>query len=1020
MHLHLKQSILVIFVLVSTITIYGQNTWRGTTSKSNDDVVFVTSHMPSDYQLFSTEIEEIKTVLQDVPKRYDIRLEDSETILIFPGREGKMEAFKMLEAPIMEEALAVQYPKIKTFVGQGIDDPTAILHMSIGTDGLHAMVLAAGKPPFYIDPYTRNRDKYIVYSKSDLPDSHDFVCEFGDEDPINQNSEINPLETNIPDGYMRQYNLAVATTIEYSAYHLTNQSVPGGASEAVKKAAVLSAITTTINRVKGIYEKELGVTFVLNANETDIIFIDSDNFTNNSSSDLIIESQVEIDNAIGNANYDIGHTFSTGGGGLASLGGICTIDSYGTTSRKAKAVTGSLNPIGDAYDIDFVVHEIGHHFGANHSYNGDGVGNCSTSVSATAAEPGSGSTIMAYAGICGSLNVQQNSDAYFHIVSLKEINERLTNAGNFTHPFYTQCSTNTSTGNQEPVADAGSNYTIPKGTAFVLYGSANDPNGDAMTYCWDQIDLEQPNVYPLVSTTITGPLYRSFPPTTSPNRFMPKFETVFGGSLESTWEVTPTVGRNLNFSLTARDNRADGGQTSSDEMLVTVSSVAGPFEVTSQATEEIWATAESKTITWNVAGTTANGINTANVKIDLADDTGAVLSVLLASTPNDGSADITVPNIIESNARVRVSGINNIFYALNSNSATIAVNTTPAYCSSSCSSSGSTTFSDGTTRVVFNTIDNASTGTPAYSDYTAISTDVVKGQSYDLTVNVNTDGYFTELTKVWIDWNRNCDLSDSGEEYALGTTVNATDGSTSNSPLSITIPATATLGETKMRVSSAYHGGNTPFTPAPCSNNFWGEVEDYTVNIKATPVYNPVDLINFHAKAVENRYIRLDWKTATEENNAGFELQRGTDGKRFIPIRWIEGNGTSLELQQYQYVDKEVENNQIYYYRLKQVDFDGTFEYSGIQSSVVRYSDAGFAVYPSPASDRIYVKTEEDLNQQKDITFELFDALGRKVLIQSLDQKETSISITQIPTGVYFYKIIKRTGTLKSDKILVR
>ena len=1002
----MKKIIFEVFLLLSAITAYGQGNWDKTIAESRDDVVFVASHIPYAYQLFSIDTSEINTTLQDAPMRYSSNLKNSNTILEFPNKAGKMQGFKIQEAPIMEAALAAQFPMIKTYLGQGIEDPTATLRMSIGTDGLHVMIRAADKAPLYIDPYTRNRNKYIVYSTDDLPDLSEFGCEFENEAPIRTDSEMNTVDRNITDGKMRQYNLAVATTIEYSAFHLNNQNISAGASTSEKKAAVLSAITNTINRVTGIYETELGVTFVLNANETDIIFIDSDNFSNNNAYALIDESQVEIDNAIGNGNYDVGHTFSTGGGGLASLGSICT------NARKAKGITGSSSPIGDYYDVDYVAHEMGHQFGANHSYNGDGEGSCTTSNPATAAEPGSGTTIMDYAGICGSLNVQNHSDAYFHIVSIKEINTRFTNTGNYTHSSYLQCSTDTNTGNQEPVANAGNDYTIPKGTAFVLYGAANDPDGDAMTYCWSQIDLQQPNIYPLVSTTTTGPLYRSYIPTASPNRFMPKFETVFGGSLSSTWEVTPTVGRALNFSLTARDNRADGGQSTSDDMLVTVSNVAGPFEVTSQSTEESWTSGETKAITWNVAGTTANGVNVANVEISLIDNTGAILNVLKASTPNDGNESITVPATVNNNTRIRVKAINNIFYAINS--AVIALNTTPAYCSNLCASSGSTQDSDGTTLVSFGTINNASSGAPAYSDYTSTSTNVVRGQSYSLTVNVNTGGPYTEDAKVWIDWNRDCDFADTGEEYDLGNAMDVGNGATSNSPLSITIPMTAALGETRMRVTSAYDDGSFPTS---CESNFYGEVEDYALNVLATPL--SVALIDFQAKVVENNSIHLDWKTASEVNNAGFELERSVDGKNFEAISWIDGAGTSFKQNDYRFIDNNVKINRVYYYRLKQMDLEGTFEYSKIQSAIIRSNREQIQVFPNPASDRINIKLDNEVSIDNHTDFELFDAFGKKVIQQSILNNTTSIRVDHLPSGIYFYKIKGDKQVLKSDKLLI-
>lgn len=991
-------------LLMLSLVTFGQATWEKTKTNTDDDVI--ATRLPTAYQLYDIDLASIQVTLEDAPERFTTSFKDSPIILRVPNRTGEMQRFKILEAPMMVAELAARFPTIKTYIGQGMDDPTAILNLSIGTDGLHIMVRAAGQSPFFVDPYTRDRNKYITYAKADQPRLEGFTCKVVDEAPLSDYPNVDAAEKNIIDGKMRTYNLAVATTIEYSAYHIANQNVPASSTTEVKRTAVLSAIITTMNRVKGIYETEVSATFVLNANQETIIFIDSDNFNNSDANLLIEESQVEIDAAIGNANYDIGHTFSTGGGGVASLGGICTVDGFGTTSRKAQAITGSTNPIGDSYDVDFVAHEIGHHFGANHSYNGDGVGNCTTSSTSTAAEPGSGTTIMAYAGICGSLNVESNSDAYFHIVSIKNINDRYTNSGNFAHPFYSQCSTDTNTGNQEPIADAGTDYTIPNGTAFVLTGTATDADGDAITYCWDQLDLEQPNIYPLVSTTTTGPLYRSFSPTTSPSRYMPKFETVYNGAVQSTWEVTPTVARNLNFNLTARDNRADGGQSTSADMLVTVAGV-GPFSVSSQTATETWATGETKTITWNVAGTTGNGINTANVEIALVDISGAVLSTLIASTPNDGSHDITVPSIVSDDVRIKVTAIGNIFYAVNS--ALISVNTTPGYCTTTCTSTGGDI--DGTTLVSFGTINNTSLGAPAYTDNTSISTDVVRGQSYNLTVNVDTGGPYPEVTRVWIDWNRDCNFDDASEGYDLGTASNTSDGPTSNSPLSIMIPANAELGDTRMRVSTAYSTAKTP-----CQTSFPGEVEDYSLKIVSVL---PVDLTHFRASVKEAKAIQLDWHTMVEINNAGFEIERSMDGDEFQSIAWVNGNGTTSEQNSYQYTDEAVKMNQAYYYRLKQVDNDGAFSYSNIQTAIINHKDTDILLYPNPASEMVNLSIKESLLLDNDLVFYLINALGQEVAILPIQQSETPISVQNMTAGVYFYKVISGQQTIKSDMFIV-
>ncbi|MNX77692.1 Ser-Thr-rich glycosyl-phosphatidyl-inositol-anchored membrane family protein [compost metagenome] len=405
----------------------------------------------------------------------------------------------------------------------------------------------------------------------------------------------------------------------------------------------------------------MSLRFQLIANNESIIFVDSDNFNNTNAPVLIGQSQTVIDGAIGDANYDIGHTVSTGGGGLASAG-VCT------TGVKARGITGSDAPVNDAYDIDFVAHEIGHQFGASHTFNGEG-GNCSlpnpaigdpgTRVAAFAVEPGSGTTVMAYAGICDAVNVQEHSDDYFHAVSIGQMVARIAGAGN--------CVAGVANGNTPPVINALTSYTIPKGTAFVLKGNATDADGDALTYCWEQTNAGASAINPSATSTDSNPNFRSLSPSTSPNRYMPALPSVLSGNLATTWEVIPNVARAMSFALTVRDNRApNGGQTARQNMTVTFNDATGPFKVTSQSVDGIsWTQGQTETITWDVAGTTGAPINTANVNILLSTDNGVTFNTLLANTPNDGSQAITVPNTAAPLCRIMVEAVGNIYYAVN-------------------------------------------------------------------------------------------------------------------------------------------------------------------------------------------------------------------------------------------------------------------------------------------------------------------------------------------------------------------
>ncbi|MDP5093207.1 MAG: M12 family metallo-peptidase, partial [Polaribacter sp.] len=560
----------------------------------------------------------------------------------------------------------LKFPEIKSFSAQGIDDKTSMAKISIGTDGFHAVIFSGTQETVYIDPYTKDNKSYLVYKRSSLsPEDEDFKCMV---EETSSKTQFSPLEfaKNPNDGKLRTFRLALVCSGEYADFHLSSsqQNIPSSATDQVKKAAVLSAMNTSMTRVNGVFEKDLSVKMVLVGNNDQLIFLDknTDGITDGSPNTMLGEVQSKCDAIIGNTNYDIGHIFSIGGDGIAGLGVLCI------TGQKARGVTGRSSPVGDAYDIDFVIHEIGHQFGATHTFNNSCNSNRSNS---TAVEPGSGSTIMAYGGICIP-NVQNQSDDYFHTVSIAQMWNIISTSGN--------CAVLTNTNNVAPTANAGADYSIPKSTPFKLTGIATDANGlQSLTYNWEQLDKEIETMPPL-ATNSTGPMFRSLPSKTSPTRFFPDFSTVItgNGSTGTTWERISSVARELNFSFTVRDNSAGGAGLARDDMKVTVVD-ATPFSVTSQNTFVSYLTGTNQNVTWNKGTTDIPAINCQTVNIKLSTDGGLTFPIILKSnTPNDGFETITIPDNATSFARIMVEAADNIFYNVNATNFEI-VSTVPTF-----------------------------------------------------------------------------------------------------------------------------------------------------------------------------------------------------------------------------------------------------------------------------------------------------------------------------------------------------
>ena len=610
--------------------------------------------IPQAYRTVALQFGQLKTLLATAPHEATTRVQDSALIVELPLPDGRLERFRVVESPIMTADTAALHPTIKTYLGQGVDSPSASVRFDYTPAGFHGMILLTDATIF-IDPYVKGNTSYYMsyYTRDFVPDLVKVRERFANEHIVDHDHTApSRVQRPVADSgdVLRTYRLAVGATGEYTRFH-------GGT-----KSGAFAAITTSVNRVNTVYEREVAVRLIL-INNQDIIYTDpaTDDYTNDDGLAMLNENQTKLDSLVGSANYDIGHVFSTGGGGIAGLGCVCAF------GFKAHGVTGLSSPVGDPFDIDYVAHEIGHQFGGNHTFNGItnacGGGN---RVASAAYEPGSGSTIMAYAGICGSEDLQPNSDPYFHSKSFDEIRDFINGAGN-------SCAVKTNTGNIAPIVNAGLDYVIPSRTPFSLTGSANDPNGDPLTYAWEQFDLgDASSSTSIMLDSGNRPLFRSFNPVSSPTRTFPKLSALVSNSA-SFGEALPTTSRTMNFRLTARDNRAGGGGVNYDAMQVTSVASAGPFQITTP-NGGFWLKGELDSIRWDVANTNLAPISCSNVDISLSTDGGFTYPITLAtSTPNNGSYALIIPEIDTNQAYVKVQCSDNIFFDI-SNARIIVTN----------------------------------------------------------------------------------------------------------------------------------------------------------------------------------------------------------------------------------------------------------------------------------------------------------------------------------------------------------
>lgn len=568
-----------------------------------------------------------------VPADYFAGLLAGESRLTLPLPDGKEVTFNLQAYDLLPSDLAARYPGILAFKGYDESNPVETGRFDLGPQGFHAMFSHQGRMVF-VDPL-RNGEGYAIYYQQD---AHSRLEEEADK-VIGSQAKALARQVLVDGNQRKRYVIAISAAGEYTQYH-------GGTVE-----AGLGAIATLLNRVNEVYQRDVAAEFQLASGNDTIIFTDTatDPFNNDDGdidANVTVQQNAQTQAGTKLGAFDIGHVVNTGGGGLAGLGVLCT-------AEKSAGMTGSPNPVGDAFFIDYVAHEIGHQFGADHTFNGT-TGSCGggNREASQAWEPGSGSSIMAYAGICGEENLQANSLPYFHSKSIEQMRAHMATVAS--------CGSSQSLTNNAPQVAAGNDYVIPANTPFVLKGAGADLDQDPLSYTWEQIDLGTES-FSVASMVDDGsrPLFRFVAPTALPERTLPSLPSLLSNTLAK-GEAWPATNRELNFRLTARDGK---GGVASDDMKIQVVNTGSAFRLTSPLVTPLGAGA-SQTIGWDVAGTNAAPINCSKVDLSLTRDEGVSWTLLASGQPNSGSASVTIPAGNDGTARLKVACSDNLFFAI--------------------------------------------------------------------------------------------------------------------------------------------------------------------------------------------------------------------------------------------------------------------------------------------------------------------------------------------------------------------
>lgn len=1004
---------------------------------------------PGEFQLFNLNQGALRNELFKVVNNAS----SHSTVISLPSADGQIEQFEIFEASNFEPALQAQFPEIRAFSGRGINDRSATVKLSYSPNGIQTMVFRAGKENEFIEAYSADHNVYAVFRSQRAAGALPWTCSTPDEKlAIDLNNQVNNSVAR-SGGNLKTIRLAQSVTAEYSNWF--------GATSSAQVSLVLAAVNATLTRCNGVYEKDLALHLNLIANTTSVFYYNPSTDPYSPASQMgnwNSQLQSTLTSVIGEANYDIGHLFgaSGGGGNAGCIGCICV------NGSKGRGITSPADgiPQGDNFDIDYVAHEVGHQLGGNHTFS---MSNEGTGVNK---EVGSGITIMGYAGITNQ-DVAPHSIDIFHQASIAQIQANLNTK---------TCPVTTTLANATPVVNAGADYTIPISTPFALTGSATDANsGDVLTYCWEQNDnvsSGQTGASSVASPTKpSGPNWISFVGSTSPTRYFPKLQTILtganvsgplpGGDAGANTEALSSVSRTLNFRLTVRDNApfssttpVSVGQTQFDDVVVTVTNTSGPFAVTAPNTAVSWAGNSSQTVTWSVNNTTAAPVSCANVKISISTDGGNNFSTLVATTPNDGSHVITVPNTPSTTARIKVEAVGNIFFDISNTNFTITAGSacgTPSGLSASAIDNTSATVSWTTVSGALSydvdykaassgTWINAATGTTSTS---VNLSGLTQGTLYDYRVRANCSGGSgsyaqaqfsttapcnapTGLTSssitsssATVNWSAVSGASSYDVDYKPNTSGTWTNAVTGTSSISINLGGltASTLYDWRVRANCGASGTSgytqaqfTTSSVSTCSTPYDVSTNGNR-NGAATIPFN-TDINGFINPSSDNDYYRFVISSGGTFTVTLSDLPGDYDLRLYrnnSVVAISDNGGTASETINY------TANAGTYYARVN--GFNGASSSTNCYTLRVQLGTASrgddlivdnkISLFPNPATNTVNVRID-DLTGSAQL--KVFDVMGKMVINQQTNKTVTELNIAKLSSGIYMLNISDVNG----------